>query len=111
MRIHSIEVKISLLTGACLLSAMLLLSSHGLFSAKQSQELVLTQTAEEAKQLAMQLLQARGEAEASAVSQYINQASLRVHLLTQDLAFQHTRIIEGIHELCQKIDHSHNQLS
>ncbi len=90
MRIHSIEVKISLLTGACLLSAMLLLSSHGLFSAKQSQELVLTQTAEEAKQLAMQLLQARGEAEASAVSQYINQASLRVHLLTQDLAFQHT---------------------
>lgn len=89
MRIHSIELKIALLTGTCLLTAMLLLSGHGLFSARQSQDLVLEQTGKEARELAMQLLQARSEAEAAAVSLYINQASLRVQLLTQDLAFQH----------------------
>ena len=87
MRNYSIQFKIALLAGGCLLCAMLLLSALSFTSAQRSQQLVLQQTGEETKKIAEQLLLARTQAEAEAAYGYLNEAYLRAQLLAQDLQF------------------------
>ncbi|MBP8220187.1 MAG: hypothetical protein KAX58_01860, partial [Aeromonadaceae bacterium] len=77
MKLQSIQLKIALLAGGCLLCAMILLSALSFFSAQRSQEMVLQQTGQEAKDIAEQLLLARTEAEAAAVQNYLNEAFVR----------------------------------
>ena len=87
MKLQSIQLKIALLAGGCLLCAMILLSALSFFSAQRSQEMVLQQTGQEAKDIAEQLLLARTEAEAAAVQNYLNEAFVRTQLLAQDIYF------------------------
>ncbi len=87
MKLQSIQLKIALLAGGCLLCAMILLSALSFFSAQRSQDLVVAQTGQEAQKIAEQLLQARTEAEASAVQSYLNEAFVRTQLLAQDIYF------------------------
>lgn len=87
MRNYSIQFKIALLAGGCLLCAMLLLSALSFISTQQSQEWVLQQTGDETKKIAEQLLLARTQAEAKAAYGYLNEAYLRTQLLAQDLQF------------------------
>jgi methyl-accepting chemotaxis protein len=87
MKLQSIQLKIALLAGGCLLCAMILLSALSFFSAQRSQEMVIQQTGQEAKDIAEQLLLARTEAEAAAVQNYLNEAFVRTQLLAQDIYF------------------------
>ena len=67
MKTQSIQLKIAMLAGGCLLCAMTLLSALSFFSAQRSQDMVLEQTGREAKEIAEQLLLAREEAEAATI--------------------------------------------
>ena len=87
MKTQSIQLKIAMLAGGCLLCAMALLSALSFFSAQRSQDMVLEQTGREAKEIAEQLLLARTEAEAATIRSYLNEAFVRTQLMGQDLHF------------------------
>ncbi len=87
MRNYSIQSKIALLAGSCLLCSILLISTHSLLSARQNQQWVLQQTEAETKKIAEALLLARTQAEAKAAYGYLNEAYLRAQLLAQDIQF------------------------
>ena len=87
MKTQSIQLKIAMLAGGCLLCAMTLLSALSFFSAQRSQDMVLEQTGREAKEIAEQLLLARTEAEAATIRSYLNEAFVRTQLMGQDLHF------------------------
>lgn len=87
MKTQSIQLKIAMLAGGCLLCAMALLSALSFFSAQRSQDMVLEQTGREAKEIAEQLLLARTEAEAATIRSYLNEAFIRTQLMGKDLHF------------------------
>ena len=87
MRLQSIQLKIGLLAGGCLLLVVCLLSAIALLSTSQSQQLTLQQTRQEARHQAEQLLQARTSAEAAVIRNYLNETLVRSQLLTDELLF------------------------
>lgn len=72
MNTQSIQLKIAMLAGGCLLCAVVLLSALSFLSAQRSQDLVLEQTGQEARRIAEQLLLARTDAAATTIRSYLH---------------------------------------
>ena len=87
MNTQSIQLKIAMLAGGCLLCAVVLLSALSFLSAQRSQDLVLEQTGQEARRIAEQLLLARTDAAATTIRSYLHEAFIRSELMGRDLQF------------------------
>ena len=87
MNTQSIQLKIAMLAGGCLLCAVVLLSALSFLSAQRSQDLVLEQTGQEARTIAEQLLLARTDAAATTIRGYLHEAFVRSELMGRDLQF------------------------
>ena len=87
MNTQSIQLKIAMLAGGCLLCAVVLLSALSFLSAQRSQDLVLEQTGQEARRIAEQLLLARTDAAATTIRSYLHEAFVRSELMGRDLQF------------------------
>lgn len=88
MRALSIQWKISLLAGTCLLFSTSVLTGLALNSAYRTNQMVVTQASNELKRNAEQNLTQQAEAESARVTSYLNDAVIRGQMVGQALQFQ-----------------------
>jgi methyl-accepting chemotaxis protein len=88
MRTLSVQWKITLLAGCCLLFTSLCLIGFSLFNAINSQQTIKTLSNESVTDKSQALLEARAEINAREVSDYFNEASYRAEMLVANTKFQ-----------------------
>lgn len=88
MRAISIQWKISLLAGACLLVSTAALTGIAVYSAQHTNQMVVSESSEELKLNAEQLLAQQAETESSRVVNYLNDAVIRGEMVVQAVTFQ-----------------------
>ena len=88
MRALSIQWKISLLAGTCLLLSTALLTGLALSAAYRTNGMVVSQASDELKHNAEQSLMQQAEAESARVVSYLNDAVIRTQMVVQALQFQ-----------------------
>lgn len=96
MRFTSIQWKISVLAGLCLLVATIALTGIAVYEAKQTNQMVFAQMSSELKGNAELLLQKQAETESSRIINYLNDAVIRGQMLTQTLQFQKRFVEENL---------------
>ncbi len=88
MRTLSVQWKITLLAGCCLLFTSLCLIGFSLYNAINSQQTIKTLSNESVTDKSQALLEARAEINAREVSDYFNEASYRAEMLVANTKFQ-----------------------
>ncbi|MFQ2227815.1 methyl-accepting chemotaxis protein [Aeromonas hydrophila] len=84
----SVQGRITLIAGCCLLASAGALVASSLFSAANMQDQVLTSTTAEAQSAAENWMKAMGSEQAAKVTSYLDEAYFRVTLLGQGILFQ-----------------------
>lgn len=88
MRSISIQWKISLLAGSCLLLSTAAMTAVSLYAAHSSNQLVVAQSSQELEDNAAQLLAQQAETESTRIVNFLNDASVRGQMVVQALQFQ-----------------------
>ena len=88
MRKISIQWKISLLAGACLLLSTAALTGIAIYGATHTNQMVIRQTSDELKSNAELNLAQQAETQSSRVVNYLNDAVIRSQMVVQALQFQ-----------------------
>ena len=88
MRAISIQWKISLLAGACLLVSTAALTGIAVYAAYHTNQMVVSESSEELKLNAEQILAQQAETESSRVVNYLNDAVIRGEMVVQAVKFQ-----------------------
>ena len=88
MRAISIQWKISLLAGACLLVSTAILTGIAVYAAHHTNQMVVSESSAELKNNAEQILAQQAETESSRVMSYLNDAVIRGEMVVQALKFQ-----------------------
>ncbi len=88
MRAISIQWKISLLAGACLLISTAALTGIAVYAAHHTNQMVVSEATDELKLNAEQNLAQQAETESSRVVNYLNDAMIRGQMVVQALQFQ-----------------------
>ncbi|MEJ6113092.1 methyl-accepting chemotaxis protein [Aeromonas salmonicida] len=84
----SVQGRITLIAGCCLLASAGALVASSLYSAARMQDQVLTSTTEEAQRSAENWMKAMGSEQAAKVTSYLDEAYFRTTLLAQSILFQ-----------------------
>ncbi|HEH9403474.1 TPA: methyl-accepting chemotaxis protein [Aeromonas bestiarum] len=84
----SVQGRITLIAGCCLLASAGALVASSLYSAARMQDQVLTSTTEEAQRSAENWMKAMGSEQAAKVTSYLDEAYFRTTLLAQGILFQ-----------------------
>ncbi|HHQ4472028.1 methyl-accepting chemotaxis protein [Aeromonas sp. S41-2] len=84
----SVQGRITLIAGCCLLASAGVLVASSLFSAANMQDQVLTSTTAEAQSAAENWMKAMGSEQAAKVTSYLDEAYFRATLLGQGILFQ-----------------------
>jgi methyl-accepting chemotaxis protein len=84
----SVQGRITLIAGCCLLASAAALVASSLFNAARMQEQVLTSTTLEAQHAAENWMQAMGATQAARVTSYLDEAYFRATLLAESILFQ-----------------------
>ncbi|MFM4855648.1 methyl-accepting chemotaxis protein [Aeromonas hydrophila] len=84
----SVQGRITLIAGCCLVASAGALVASSLFSAANMQDQVLTSTTAEAQSAAENWMKAMGSEQAAKVTSYLDEAYFRVTLLGQGILFQ-----------------------
>ncbi|MFA7259634.1 MAG: methyl-accepting chemotaxis protein [Aeromonas bestiarum] len=84
----SVQGRITLIAGCCLLTSAGALVASSLYSAARMQDQVLTSTTEEAQRSAENWMKAMGSEQAAKVTSYLDEAYFRTTLLAQGILFQ-----------------------
>ncbi|USV56735.1 methyl-accepting chemotaxis protein [Aeromonas encheleia] len=84
----SVQGRITLIAGCCLLASAAALVASSLFNAARMQEQVLTSTTLEAQHAAENWMQAMGATQAARVTSYLDEAYFRATLLAEGILFQ-----------------------
>ncbi|HDZ8915094.1 TPA: methyl-accepting chemotaxis protein, partial [Aeromonas hydrophila] len=84
----SVQGRITLIAGCCLLASAGALVASSLFSAASMQDQVLTSTTAEAQSAAENWMKAMGSEQAAKVTSYLDEAYFRATLLGQGILFQ-----------------------
>ena len=84
----SVQGRITLIAGCCLLASAGALVASSLFSAANMQDQVLTSTTAEAQSAAENWMKAMGSEQAAKVTSYLDEAYFRATLLGQGILFQ-----------------------
>ena len=88
MRSMSIQWKISLLAGSCLLLSTAAMTGVALYSASHSNQQVVAQSSQELKDNAAQLLAQQAETESTRIVSVLNDVLVRAQMVVQALQFQ-----------------------
>ncbi|MBL0573480.1 methyl-accepting chemotaxis protein [Aeromonas hydrophila] len=88
MSFLSVQGRITLIAGCCLLASAGALVASSLFSAANMQDQVLTSTTAEAQSAAENWMKAMGSEQAAKVTSYLDEAYFRATLLGQGILFQ-----------------------
>jgi len=84
----SVQGRITLIAGCCLLASAAALVASSLFNAARMQEQVLTSTTLEGQHAAENWMQAIGATQAARVTSYLDEAYFRASLLAESILFQ-----------------------
>ncbi|MGY6038136.1 methyl-accepting chemotaxis protein [Aeromonas sp. AE23HZ002T15] len=84
----SVQGRITLIAGCCLLASAAALVASSLFNAARMQEQVLASTTLEAQHAAENWMQAMGATQAARVTSYLDEAYFRATLLAENILFQ-----------------------
>ena len=84
----SVQGRITLIAGCCLLASAVALVASSLFNAARMQEQVLTSTTLEGQHAAENWMQAMGATQAARVTSYLDEAYFRATLLAEGILFQ-----------------------
>ncbi len=88
MRTLSVQWKITLLSGVCLLITSLSLIGFSVYNATKNQQIIKTNSSESVKSKSEQLLQTTALLNATEVSKYLNEALYRAEMLADSALFQ-----------------------
>ena len=88
MSAFSVQGRITLIAGCCLLASAAALVASSLFNAARMQEQVLTSTTLEGQHAAENWMQAMGATQAARVTSYLDEAYFRATLLAEGILFQ-----------------------
>ncbi|BCM76769.1 methyl-accepting chemotaxis protein [Aeromonas caviae] len=88
MSVLSVQGRITLIAGCCLLASAAALVASSLFNAARMQEQVLTSTTLEGQHAAENWMQAMGATQAARVTSYLDEAYFRATLLAEGILFQ-----------------------
>ena len=83
----SVQGRITLIAGCCLLASAAALVASSLFNAARMQEQVLTSTTLEGQHAAENWMQAIGATQAARVTSYLDEAYFRASLLAESILF------------------------
>ncbi|MFB9134433.1 methyl-accepting chemotaxis protein [Vibrio olivae] len=90
MRTLSVQWKIILLSGACLLITSLSLIRFSVYNAISNQQIIKTNSSQSVKQKSEQLVQTTALLNATEISEYLNEALYRAEMLADAALFQKT---------------------
>ncbi len=90
MRTLSVQWKIILLSGACLLITSLSLIGFSVYNAISNQQIIKTNSSQSVKQKSEQLVQTTALLNATEISEYLNEALYRAEMLADAALFQKT---------------------
>lgn len=87
MRSLSVQWKITLISGSCLLLTAISLIGFSLYSAVSNQKVIQEQSSDSVSNKSQQLLLSEASAQARAVQQYLDEASYRAEMLAESILF------------------------
>ncbi|MCG6362153.1 methyl-accepting chemotaxis protein, partial [Vibrio fluvialis] len=95
MRTLSVQWKITLMAGICLLVTSLSLIGFSVYNAVNNQKIIKQQSADSVISKSQQLLQTRAQLNATEIAEFLNEATYRAEMLASNALFLKTNAEEN----------------